>query len=78
MRWFAQDQGYGDEQAHWEMVGLLHDIDFGHPDQHCAVPGILKDAGFDENFIHSVTSHGYGICAIAQAGASNGKGAVCC
>ena len=65
MGWFAQDQGYGDEQAHWEMVGLLHDIDFGsYPDQHCAVaPGILKDAGFDENFIHSVTSHGYGICA---------------
>ena len=65
MGWFAQEQGYGDEQDHWKMVGLLHDIDFGsYPDQHCEVaPSILKDAGFDDNFIHSVTSHAYGICA---------------
>mgnify|MGYP003239463363 CR=1 FL=1 len=26
MRWFAQDQGYGEEEDFWGIAGLLHDI----------------------------------------------------
>ena len=64
MRWFANDLGLADESDHWAMVGLLHDIDFGeHPDQHCQVtPAILRAAGYEEGFIRSVISHGWGIC----------------
>lgn len=62
--WFAKELGFADEQAHWQMVGLLHDLDFEqHPEQHCQVtPQLLRAAGFDEGFIHSVISHGYVIC----------------
>jgi len=64
MRWFANDLGFPQEADHWAMAGLLHDIDYGnHPDRHCEeAPGILRGAGFDEDFICSVISHGWGIC----------------
>ena len=63
MRWFAMDLGYGSEADFWATVGLLHDIDFErYPDEHCAkAPEILKDAGYDERFIHAVCAHGYGL-----------------
>ncbi len=63
MKWFALDQGYGDETEHWGIVGLLHDIDFEqYPDQHCIkAPELLKDGGADDDTIRSVVSHGYGI-----------------
>ena len=28
MRWYANELGYGDEADFWEIVGLLHDLDF--------------------------------------------------
>ena len=28
MRYFAQDQGYGEEADFWALCGLLHDVDF--------------------------------------------------
>ena len=64
MRWFAQDQGFADEADYWATVGLMHDIDFElYPDQHCQVaPRLLQEGGFPPEFIHSVCSHGYGIC----------------
>lgn len=64
MGWYADKLGYGGEKAHWEMVGLLHDLDFEqYPDKHCEVaPGLLREAGFGEDLIHSVISHGYGFC----------------
>ena len=45
------------------MVGLLHDIDFEMwPEEHCVrCVELLKEAGFDDGFIHSVCSHGYGM-----------------
>ena len=63
MKWFAADQGYAQEADHWGMVGLLHDIDFElYPDQHCIkAPELLKDGGVEDDIIHSVVSHGYGI-----------------
>ena len=36
MRWFAQDQGEGENVEFWGLVGLLHDIDFEMwPEEHC-------------------------------------------
>ena len=36
MRWFAEELGYGDEADFWQVVGLLHDLDFErYPEEHC-------------------------------------------
>ena len=49
---------------YWKTVGMLHDIDFElYPDQHCVkAVELLRQADVDEGIIHSVVSHGYGIC----------------
>lgn len=61
MRWFASALGYGDDEAFWGIVGLLHDIDFEmYPDEHCIkAPELLAAAGVSEAVIHGVCSHGY-------------------
>jgi predicted hydrolase (HD superfamily) len=63
MRWFARDQGFGDEEEFWGNVGLLHDIDFEEfPEQHCEkAPGMLKEAGCGPDLIHAVVCHGWGL-----------------
>jgi predicted hydrolase (HD superfamily) len=62
MRYFAER--YDAENADfWEVVGLLHDIDFEQfPEEHC-VKGvdILQEHDIDESIIHATMSHGYGI-----------------
>lgn len=65
MRWYAKELGYGKEEDYWGIVGLLHDIDFEkYPEEHCKkAPDILKQAGAEPELIHSVCSHGYGICS---------------
>ena len=65
MRWFAQDQGYGEEEDFWGIAGLLHDIDFEmYPEQHCVkAPELLREAGAEDELIHAVCSHGYGLVA---------------
>lgn len=62
MRYFAKEQGYGEEADFWGLVGLLHDIDFEqYPDQHCvAAARILREARADDRLIHAVTSHAWG------------------
>lgn len=64
MRQFAENEGYGDEADFWEVVGLLHDLDFElFPEQHCIkVQEILRELGGDERLIHAIASHGYGHC----------------
>lgn len=64
MRYFAQSEGYADEAGFWEIVGMLHDLDFElYPEQHCVkVQEIMRERGLDEKIIHAVASHGYGIC----------------
>ena len=49
----------------WRAAGMLHDIDFElYPEQHCTKANeILHELDIDEELIHAVVSHGYGICA---------------
>ena len=63
MRWFANELGYGEDADFWAMAGLLHDIDFEmYPEQHCIkAPELLREAGAEEELIHAICSHGYGI-----------------
>ena len=48
----------------WRTVGMLHDIDFElYPEQHCVkAREMLRELDVDEDVIHAVISHGYGIC----------------
>ena len=65
MRYFAENLGYADEADYWEVVGILHDIDFElWPEEHCKkAPELLKAAGVEDDIIHAVCSHGYGLCS---------------
>lgn len=64
MRWYAKELGYAEEEEFWGITGLLHDIDFElYPEQHCQkAPELLEKGGVGEDMIHSICSHGYGIC----------------
>lgn len=64
MRWYAKELGYADEEEYWDIVGLLHDIDFElYPEEHCKkAPELLKAGGVGDDMIYSICSHGYGIC----------------
>lgn len=63
MRYFANKLGYGDEADFWEIVGLLHDLDFEmYPEEHCVKSQeIMRERGLDERLIRATASHGYGI-----------------
>jgi len=63
MRYFAKKLGY--DPDFWGTAGLLHDIDFEkYPEEHCTKAAeLLKEAGFDDDLIHAVASHGYGMCS---------------
>ena len=65
MRWYANELGYGADADYWAAVGLLHDIDFENwPEEHCRkAPELLRAAGVGEDMIHSICSHGYGLCS---------------
>lgn len=60
MRHFARLLNDVDEDK-WGIVGLLHDIDYElYPDQHCfKARKILSQAGWPEEYIRAVESHGY-------------------
>jgi len=56
---------FGEDEEYWAMLGLLHDVDWGITksdiNKHLSeAPIILKEAGFDDEFISLVISHGYG------------------
>ena len=63
MRYFAEKLGYGDEADFWEVVGILHDLDFEmFPQEHCIKSQeIMRECGVDERIIHATASHGYAI-----------------
>ncbi len=56
----AYAKKYSEDEARWGLLGLLHDIDFEkYPDEHPNhAPELLGDAGFSQDFIDSVLSHG--------------------
>ena len=62
MRWFAETLGYGDEADFWQLVGLLHDLDYEkYPEEHCVKSQeIMRERGLDERLIRATASHGYG------------------
>ncbi|MCI8352374.1 MAG: lysine--tRNA ligase [Clostridia bacterium] len=62
MRYFARK--YNENEDFWGLAGLLHDIDYEmYPEQHCIkAPEMLKEINANNELIHAVCSHGYGIC----------------
>jgi putative nucleotidyltransferase with HDIG domain len=55
----------GEDEEYWALLGLLHDIDWGLTKENIEThitkaPEILKEAGFDQEFIDIIVSHGYG------------------
>ena len=66
MRRFARR--YGEDENYWGIVGLLHDVDYEKwPEEHLQVaPRLLFEAGYDEDFVHAVLAHGYGLCSNAK------------
>ena len=63
MRHFARK--YGENEDFWGVVGLLHDIDYQQfPEEHLAHSRpMLEKAGYGEDVIHAVLSHGWGLCS---------------
>ncbi len=54
-----------DHVEFWRAAGMLHDIDFEMwPEQHCTKANeLLHELDIDEDLIHAVVCHGYGICS---------------
>lgn len=63
MRYFARE--VGEDEDYWGIVGLLHDVDYEQwPEEHLKVaPRLLQEAGYDEDVIHAVLAHGWGLCS---------------
>ena len=63
MRYMARKQGEDEEK--WGIIGLIHDLDYERfPEEHCRKsPELLRDAGWSEEYIRAVVSHGWGICS---------------
>ena len=60
----AMARHFGEDVAHWEAVGLLHDYDYEkYPDEHLQhTEAPLLAAGVDPEDVRAILSHGYGIC----------------
>ncbi len=63
MRYMARKNGEDEEK--WGVIGLVHDLDYErHPDEHCRkTPEFLREAGWPEEYIRAVVSHGWGLCS---------------
>jgi putative nucleotidyltransferase with HDIG domain len=61
MRYMARK--YGEDQEKWGIVGLVHDLDYEQfPEQHCIkTREILEEAGWPEEYIRAIMSHGWEI-----------------
>ena len=62
MRYFAKE--LNEDVEYWGNIGLLHDVDFElYPEEHCKkCIELLRENNVDESIIHSICSHGYGLC----------------
>ena len=63
MRYMARKHGENEEM--WGVIGLVHDLDYERfPDEHCRKsPELLREAGWPEEYIRAVVSHGWGLCS---------------
>lgn len=61
----AMAQHFGEDKAHWQALGYLHDVDYEKfPSEHLAhTRELFKDEDIDEEDIRAILSHGYGICS---------------
>jgi putative nucleotidyltransferase with HDIG domain len=55
----------GEDEDKWGVIGLVHDLDYEKfPEEHCRKsPEFLRGAGWPEDYIRAVVSHGWGICS---------------
>lgn len=62
MRHYARELGEDEEK--WGIIGLVHDLDYERfPAEHCKrSPELLAAAGWPEDWIRAVVSHGWEIC----------------
>ena len=63
MRYMARKLGEDPEK--WGVIGLTHDIDYEkYPELHCKKsPEILRQAGWPEEYIRAIVSHGWQLCS---------------
>jgi putative nucleotidyltransferase with HDIG domain len=66
MRYLAKK--HGEDEEKWGIIGLVHDLDYEqYPEQHCTMTKqILENAGWDEEYIRAIISHGWGICSDSE------------
>ena len=59
---FAAEFDPGREE-YWQVVGLLHDLDFEKwPKEHCVKSQqLMRERDMDESIIHATASHGWGL-----------------
>ncbi|MFA6215133.1 MAG: HDIG domain-containing metalloprotein [Patescibacteria group bacterium] len=59
---------FGEAEEYWGNLGLLHDIDWEYGEStHChKCREILQKSGFDDDFIETIVSHGYGFAALGD------------
>ncbi|WDP91192.1 MAG: HDIG domain-containing protein [Desulfobacter sp.] len=62
---FARLSGEEAEADKWEIIGLVHDLDYEmYPDQHCVkCVELFREHNWPEEYIRAVVSHGWGICS---------------
>ncbi len=63
MRHMARKHGENEEM--WGVIGLVHDLDYERfPEEHCRKSSeLLREAGWPEEYIRAVISHGWGLCS---------------
>ena len=61
MRRFAEK--YGEDPEKWGIIGFIHDLDWEQwPEEHCVkTRELLVEAGWPEDWIRAVVSHGWGL-----------------
>lgn len=59
----AMAKHFGEDAAHWEAIGYLHDYDYEkYPEEHLQhTKEPLLAAGLTEEEVHAILSHGYGL-----------------
>lgn len=61
----AMAQHFGEDAAHWQAIGYLHDYDYEkYPEEHLQhTEKPLLEAGLEPEEVRAILAHGYGICS---------------